>query len=75
MPDYVPFSSMEEYISLVCDILEILPPEMVVHRLTGDTPRRDLIAPEWSYRKRSILNGITAELRRRGTYQGALISR
>ena len=43
---------------------------MVVHRLTGDTPRRDLIAPEWSYRKRSILNGIYAELRKRGTYQG-----
>ena len=69
-PGYIPFQSMEEYIDLVCDIVEMLPPEMVVHRLTGDTPRRDLIAPEWSYRKRSILNGIYAELRRRGTYQG-----
>ena len=69
-PGYIPFQSMEEYIDLVCDIVEMLPPEMVVHRLTGDTPRRDLIAPEWSYRKRSILNGIYAELRKRGTYQG-----
>jgi radical SAM protein (TIGR01212 family) len=71
MPDYIPFASIDEYISLVCDILEILPPDMIIHRLTGDTPRRDLIAPEWSYRKRTILNGITAELRRRESWQGA----
>ena len=42
-----------------------------IHRLTADAPRSTLIAPEWSYMKRSILNGIHAELRRRGTYQGS----
>ena len=70
MPDYVPFQSMDEYINLVCDLLEIIPPEITIHRLTADAPRSTLIAPEWSYMKRSILNGIHAELRRRNTYQG-----
>ncbi len=69
-PDYIPFASIEEYADLVCDIIEILPPEMVVHRMTGDAPRKILIAPEWSYRKRTILNTINATLKKRGTYQG-----
>ncbi|MBR2548030.1 MAG: TIGR01212 family radical SAM protein [Eubacterium sp.] len=71
MPDYVPFQSMDEYIDLVCDLIEIIPPEITIHRLTADAPRSTLIAPEWSYMKRSILNGIHAELRRRGTHQGS----
>lgn len=69
-PDYVPFSSMDEYINLVCDALEIIPPKITIHRMTGDAPRPILIAPEWSYRKRSILNGIQLELHRRKTWQG-----
>ena len=44
---------------------------MIVHRMTGDAPRPMLIAPAWSYRKRTILNGIQAELRRRDTWQGS----
>ena len=69
-PDYVPFDSMGEYINLVCDALEIIPPDITIHRMTGDAPRPILIAPEWSYKKRSILNGIRLELHRRKTYQG-----
>lgn len=69
-PDYIPFRSIEDYTELVCDIIEILPPEMVVHRMTGDAPRKILIAPDWSYRKRTILNKINATLKKRGTYQG-----
>lgn len=71
MPDYVPFESIDQYVGLVCDLLEIIPPEITIHRLTADAPRSTLIAPEWSYMKRSILNGIHAELRRRGTRQGS----
>ena len=71
MPDYVPFDDMDDYIDLVCDILEKVPPDVTIHRLTADAPRSTLIAPEWSYRKRTILNGIHAELRRRGTRQGS----
>ncbi|MCR5481477.1 MAG: TIGR01212 family radical SAM protein [Clostridia bacterium] len=69
-PDYVPFSSIEEYVALVTDALEILPQEITVHRLTADAPRPILIAPEWSYKKRTILNGIAAELRARDSFQG-----
>ena len=69
-PEYVPFDSMDEYINLVCDALEIIPPDVTIHRMTGDAPRPILIAPEWSYKKRSILNGILLELHRRKTYQG-----
>ena len=69
-PGYTPFDSPEEYIGLVCDLLEIIPPDITIHRLTGDVPRKLLIAPEWSYKKRTILNGIAHELRIRGSHQG-----
>lgn len=75
MPDYVPFESIEEYVDLVIRCLEIIPPDITIHRLTGDVPRRLLIAPEWSYRKRTILNMINRELARRGTFQGAALER
>ena len=73
MPDYVPFDSIEDYVSLVIKCLEIIPEDITIHRLTGDVPRRLLIAPEWSYRKRTILNMINRELARLDTYQGAAL--
>ena len=74
MPDYTPFDSIEEYVDLVVRCLEKIPPGITIHRLTGDVPRRILVSPEWSYRKRTILNAINKELRDRGTYQGAFFS-
>ena len=73
MPDYVPFDSIEEYVDLVVRCLEIIPPAVTIHRLTGDVPRKILVSPEWSYRKRTILNMINSELKRRDTRQGAAI--
>ena len=73
MPDYIPFNNIEEYVDLVIRCLEIIPPEITIHRLTGDVPRRLLIAPEWSYRKRTILNMIKSELASRNTCQGAAL--
>ena len=73
MPDYVPFDSIEEYADLVVRCLEIIPPEVTIHRLTGDVPRKILVSPEWSYRKRTILNMINSELKSRGTCQGAAL--
>lgn len=73
MPDYVPFDSMEEYVDLVIRCLEIIPPEITIHRLTGDVPRKLLVAPEWSYKKRTILNMINFELMIRDTHQGAAL--
>ena len=66
------FLEMDEYIKLIVDTLEILPPEMIVHRLTGDAPRDLLIGPTWSLRKWEVLNGIDRELRTRNTWQGKL---
>ncbi len=64
------FLEKDEYVGLVCDQLELIPPEIVIHRLTGDAPRRSLIGPLWSLRKWEVLNSIDAELRRRGSCQG-----
>lgn len=66
------FLEMDEYVKLIVDTLEMLPPEMIVHRVTGDAPRDLLIGPMWSLRKWEVLNAIDAELRRRGTWQGKL---
>ena len=71
MPDYIPFASMEDYVDFVVTCLELIPPDITIHRLTGDVPRKILVSPEWSYRKRSILNAINRELSLRGTHQGA----
>lgn len=73
MPDYVPFGSIEEYVDLVVRCLEIIPPEVTIHRLTGDVPRKLLVSPEWSYKKRTILNAINRELALRGTFQGSAL--
>ncbi|MCU6339444.1 hypothetical protein KW823_23285, partial [Enterobacter quasiroggenkampii] len=64
------FLEMDEYIKLIVDSLEMLPPEMIVHRVTGDAPRDLIIGPMWSMKKWEVLNGIDAELKRRNTWQG-----
>ncbi|ATP41515.1 TIGR01212 family radical SAM protein [Solibacillus sp. R5-41] len=64
------FMDKDAYIQLVADQLEILPPEMIVHRITGDGPIDLMIGPMWSVNKWEVLNGIDAELERRGSWQG-----
>ena len=71
MPEYVSFDSLESYVDLVVRMIEEIPPDITIHRLTGDVPRKLLISPEWSYKKRTILNSINRELRIRDTFQGA----
>lgn len=61
-PDRIHIPKKEEYINLVVDALEIIPPQITIHRVTADAPRHLLIAPEWGYEKRSILNGIQKSL-------------
>ena len=62
--------SKDEYIDITCDQLEILNDCIVVHRLTGDPLKEELIEPRWILNKIDILNGIDKELKRRNTYQG-----
>lgn len=66
----VEFMNKDDYIGLVVDQLELLPPEMVIHRITGDGPINLMIGPMWSVNKWDVLNGIDAELERRGSWQG-----
>jgi radical SAM protein (TIGR01212 family) len=62
----VPVLSLDEYAALVADCVAELPPNMVVHRLTGDGPKRILIAPQWSGDKKRVLNRVNRELEARG---------
>lgn len=68
--DYVPFDSIDSYVDLAVRCLEIIPPEITIHRLTGDAPRHILINPPWSFNKRTILNRINEQLNLRDTWQG-----
>jgi radical SAM superfamily enzyme len=60
----------DEYAGLVCDFLERLDPQILIHRLTGDGGHDNLVAPLWSLKKFEVLNLIDAEMERRGTRQG-----
>jgi radical SAM protein (TIGR01212 family) len=60
----------EEYVQIVCDFLERLRPEMVIHRLSGDAPPDYLVAPMWCLDKPALLRAIHAELERRDSWQG-----
>lgn len=62
--------SLKEYVSLVVSIIEELPPQIVVHRITGDGPRDLLLSPLWSLDKKNVLNTITKEFAIRNTWQG-----
>lgn len=62
--------SMEDYVEVVCDQLELLPAEVVIQRITGDGIKADLIAPRWSLKKFVVMNAIDGELERRRSYQG-----
>jgi len=61
-----------EYVSTVCDILEVLPPGMVIQRLTADGYRDIYLAPDWGINKMAVLNAIDGELERRDSWQGKL---
>ena len=61
-----------EYANLVVDVLELLPPDMVIQRLTGDPPRSELAAPTWALEKQTNLRCIQDALERRRTWQGRL---
>lgn len=62
--------NQEEYINLVCDQLEILPETMIVHRLTGDGKRDELVGPLWSLKKWEVLNDIDKALVDNNIWQG-----
>lgn len=64
------FLDKETYVRLVADSLELLPPDVVIHRITGDGPPNLLMGPMWSLKKWEVLNAIDDELKQRNSWQG-----
>ena len=58
------------YIQTVCDQIELLPPDTVIERLTGDGIDDGLLAPEWSRKKTTVINDVDKEMFKRNSYQG-----
>ena len=64
--------SLDEYIAILGHVIELLPKDIVIHRITGDGPKNQLIAPLWSANKRNVLNLIEREFKLQGIEQGKL---
>ncbi len=62
---------MEEYFAILSGCLRVLPPDMVVHRLTGDGAKRHLVAPMWSADKKRVLNAMARYFEEHGVLQGS----
>jgi radical SAM protein (TIGR01212 family) len=70
LKDPFPLLTEEEYIFIVGEILKLLPPHFVIHRLTGDGDAKHLLAPLWTKNKRHVLNAISHYLKINDIYQG-----
>lgn len=62
--------TIDEYIDILCDCVELLPENVVIHRLTGDGDKKLLVAPMWSADKKRVLNTINREFEKRDITQG-----
>ena len=69
--EHFPVLTKEEYVDIIVNQLELLRPEVVIHRITGDPDPKELIEPTWLIKKFCVLNDIDKEMVRRDTYQGA----
>ena len=59
LQEKVPVMSMEEYLDLLKELLPMIPDDVVIHRLTGDGPKRLLVAPLWTADKKKVINAIS----------------
>ncbi|MDD4780385.1 MAG: TIGR01212 family radical SAM protein [Tissierellia bacterium] len=62
--------SQEEYVNIICDSLELINPDIVIHRITGDGKKSDLVAPKWTLNKLKVLSEIDRNLKERQSFQG-----
>jgi len=60
----------DAFIQTVCSQLEVLPPDTIIGRLTGDGEAQTLIAPQWSRKKLCVLNDVDKEFIKRDSWQG-----
>ena len=68
--DKIHILSLDEYLTYLIKCIEIIPPDIVIHRITGDGPKKLLLAPLWSGNKKLVLNSIQKELKECDTWQG-----
>ena len=62
--------TLDEYVDILCDAVEILPENVIIHRLTGDGDKKLLVAPLWSGNKKNVLNTINKTFEERNVLQG-----
>lgn len=62
--------SLDEYMDILFECIERLPENIVVHRITGDAPKKHLVSPLWSADKKTVMNTIRREMEKRGVIQG-----
>lgn len=62
--------TLEEYVDLVLECIELLPQDIVIHRITGDGPKKLLLAPLWSASKKTVMNTIHKTMKERDSWQG-----
>lgn len=65
-----PLLTKDQYIEIVCEQFQYLRPEIVIHRLTGDPKKEDLIEPKWTLKKIDVLNGIDKYMNKNNIFQG-----
>ena len=64
--------SLEEYVNIVVTQLRLLPPNIVIHRITGDADKNELLAPTWTLKKFVVMNEIDKLMRKENYFQGDL---
>lgn len=67
--EYAPLE-LDDYIDTVIEILKVLNPKFIIHRISGDAPKEDLLAPSWSLHKKLILNRVENYMQKNGIFQG-----
>ncbi len=65
--------SLDEYIDILFGCLERIPQNIIIHRITGDAPKKYLVEPQWSADKKTVLNTINREMKNRNIVQGGLL--
>lgn len=69
-PERFYYMNLNDYVDILCECIESLRPDIVIHRLTGDGPKSILLAPEWSGDKKKVLNTINGYISAHNIIQG-----
>ena len=67
--NYTPIT-LEDYLESLVFIITNINPNIVIHRISGDAPKDNLVAPSWNTHKKLVLNGLDKILKERNLYQG-----